>query len=61
MEKQDVTGSSCLKDATGKMVVDKNGTKRYMEETYGKFDNEDNVWDHAVSSDVAEGSALQIV
>jgi len=31
--------------------------KKHMENLM----NEDNVWDHAVSSDVAEGPALQIV
>jgi len=26
-ERQDVTGSNCLKDTSGKVVVDKNGIK----------------------------------
>jgi len=53
-ERLHVTDSSCRKDATGKVVVGKNGIKH----TWKKYViNEENKWDHVVSSNVKEGPA----
>jgi len=55
-ERQDVLGSNCLKGVSGKVIVDAKGKdswKEYME----KLVNEENEWDHRLSSRVKEGAA----
>ena len=54
-ERQDVSGSSYLKDASDKVIVDENGIKD-MEKIYRKCDKE-NEWHYEVFSSVKEGSA----
>jgi len=55
-ERQDITGSNCVKGVSGKVIVDEKGIKdswKNME----KLMNEENEWDHAVSAEVKEGPA----
>jgi len=56
-ERQDVTGSNCLKDATGKVVIDENGIKDIWKKHIETLMNKENEWDHEVSPSVKEGSA----
>jgi len=56
-ERLHVTDSSCRKDATGKVVVGKNGIKHTWKKYVEYLINEENKWDHVVSSNVKEGPA----
>jgi len=57
-ERQDITGSNCLKGVSGKVIVDEKGIKdswkEYMEK---KLINEENELGHGISAEVKEGSA----
>jgi len=56
-ERQDITGSNCIKGASGKVIVDdkriKNSCKEYME----KLMNAENEWEHTLSAEVKDGPA----
>jgi len=56
-ERQDITGSNCLKGASGKVIVDEIGIKGAWKEYVEKLMNEENEWDHGISTEVKEGSA----
>jgi len=56
-ERQDVTGSNCLKDAAGKVFVDKNGTKYTRKEYVENMMNEEHEWGHEISFGAKEGLA----
>jgi len=56
-ERQDITGSSCLKGVSGKVIVDKKGIKDSWKEYMEKLMNEENEWDHGISAEVKEGPA----
>jgi len=56
-ERQDITGSNCLKGVSGNVIIDEKGIidswKEYME----KLMNEENQWDHEISAELKEGPA----
>ena len=56
-ERQDITGSNCLKGVSGKVIVDEKGIKDSWKEYMEKLMNEGNEWDHSVSTTVKEGPA----
>ena len=56
-ERQDVTGSNCLKGVSGKVIVDEKGIKDSWKKYVEKLVNEENVWDHRISAGVKEGPA----
>jgi len=54
-ERQDITGSNCLKGVSGKVIVDENGIKYSRKEYMEKLMNEENESDHRISATVKEG------
>jgi len=56
-ERQDITGSNCLKAVSGKLIVDEKGIKDSWKEFMEKLMNEENEWDHGISAEVKEGPA----
>jgi len=57
-ERQDITGSNCLKGVSGKViVVEEKGIKDSWKECMEKLMNEENKWDHGISAEVKEGPA----
>jgi len=54
-ERQDITGLNCIKGTSGK-VTDK-GIKDSWKEYMEKLMNEENEWDHKISTEVKEGLA----
>jgi len=56
-ERQDMKGSSCLKGVSGKVIVDEKGIKDSWKECMEKLMNEENEWDHGISTEVKEGPA----
>jgi len=56
-ERQDITGSNCLKGASGKVIVDEKGIKESWKEYMEKLMNEENEWDHRISAGVKKGPA----
>jgi len=56
-ERQDITGSNCLKGVTDKVIVDEKGIKDSWKEYMEKLMNEENEWDHRLSAAVKEGPA----
>jgi len=56
-ERQDITGSNCLKGVLGKVIVDEKGIKDSWKEYMEKLTNEENEWDHSISTTVKEGPA----
>jgi len=59
-ERQDITGSNCLKGVSGKVIVDEKGIKDSWKEYMEKLRNEENEWDHGISAEVKEGPADRI-
>jgi len=59
-ERQDMTGSNCLKGVSGKVVVDEKGIRYTWKEYMEKLMNEKNEWDHRISAGVKEGPAYCI-
>ena len=57
IEKQDITGSNCLKRVSGKLIVDKKGIKDLRKEDIEKLMNEENKCDHMISAGVKERPA----
>ena len=55
-ERQDITGLNCIKGASGKVIVD-TGIKDSWKENMEKLMNEENEWDHKISTEVKEGPA----
>jgi len=51
-ERQDITGSNCLKGALGRVIVDEKGIKDSWKEYMEKLMNEENKWDHRISATV---------
>jgi len=49
-ERQDITGSNCLKGVSGKVIADEKGIKDSWKEYMEKLMNEENEWDHSVST-----------
>ena len=41
-ETQDITGSNCLKDVSGKVIIDEKGIKESWKEYMEKLTNEEN-------------------
>jgi len=56
-ERQDITGSNCPKGVSGKVIVDEKGIKDSWKEYMEKLMNEENEWDHSISTTVKEGPA----
>ena len=56
-ERQDITGSNCLKGVSGKVIVDKKGIKDSWKEYMEKLTDEKNEWDHGISAEVKDGPA----
>ena len=56
-ERQDITGSNCLKGVSGKVIVDEKGIKDSWKEYMEKLMNEENEWDHGISAEIKEGPA----
>jgi len=56
-ERHDFTGSSCLKEAAGRIVVNKNGINDMRKKYVENLMNDENEWDHEVSSSVKEAPA----
>jgi len=56
-ERQDITGSSCIKGASGKVIVDDKGIKNSCKEYMEKLMNAENEWEHKLSAEVKEGPA----
>jgi len=59
-ERQDITGSNCLKEVSGKVIVDEKGIKDFWKEYMEKLMNEENEWDHGISAEVKERPADRI-
>ena len=51
------SGLSCIKGASGKMIVDDKGIKDSWKEYMEKLMNEENEWDHKISAEAKEGPA----
>jgi len=47
---EDITGSNCLKGASGKKKVDEKVIKDSWKEYMEKLMNEENEWDHRISA-----------
>ena len=58
-ERQDITGLNCIKGASGKVIVD-TGIRDSWKENMEKLMNEENEWDHKISTEVKEGPADSI-
>ena len=56
-ERQDTTGSNCLKGVSGKVIVDEKGIKDLWKEYMEKLMNEEKEWDHGTSAEVKQGPA----
>ena len=56
-ERQDITGLSCIKGASGKVIVDDKGIKDCWKEYMEKLMNEENEWDHKISAEVNGGTS----
>jgi len=56
-ERQDTTGSNCLKGVSGKVTVHEKGIKDSWKEYMEKLTNEENEWDHGISAEVKERPA----
>jgi len=56
-ERQDITGSNCVKGVSGKVIVEEKGIKHSWKEYMEKLMNEENEWDHTISATVKEGPA----
>ena len=56
-ERQDITGSNCLKGVSGKVIIDEKGIKDSWKEYMEKLMNEEHERDHGISAEVNEGSA----
>jgi len=56
-ERQDITGSNCLKGVSGKVIVDEKGIKDSWKQYMEKLMNEENELDHGISAEVKEGPA----
>ena len=56
-ERQDITGSNCLKGVSSKVIVNEKGIKDSWKEYMEKLMNEENEWDHGISAEVKEGPA----
>jgi len=59
-ERQDITGSNCLKGVSGKVIVDEKGIKDSWKEYIEKLMNEENELDHRRQATVKEGPADSI-
>jgi len=57
-ERQDITGSVCLKGVSGKVIVDEKGIKDSWKEYMEKLMYEENEWDHGMSAGVKEGQQI---
>jgi len=51
-ERQDITGSNCLKGVSGKVIVDEKGIKDTRKEYMEKLMNEEKEWDNRISAGV---------
>ena len=51
-ERQDITGLNCVKGASVKVIVDDKGIKDSWKEYIEKLMNEENEWDHKISTEV---------
>ena len=56
-ERQDITGSNCLKGVSGKVIVGEKGMKDSLKEYMEKLMNEENELDHRILARVKEGPA----
>ena len=56
-ERQDITGSNCLKGVSAKVIVDEKEIKDSCKEYMEKLMNEENEWDREISAEVKEGPA----
>jgi len=56
-ERQDITGSNCLKGVSGKVIVDEKEIKDSSTEYMEKLMNEENEWDHRILARIKEGPA----
>ena len=59
-ERQDVVGVNCLKDSTGKIVIDNIGIKKTWKDCMEKLLNEENTWDNDVFCEKIEGPSCRI-
>ena len=59
-ERTDVTKVNCLKDSSGRLILDEEGKKRVWKEYMEKLLNEENQWDGKVDSDKKEGPECEI-
>jgi len=57
IERQDITGSNCLKGVSGNVIVDEKAFKDSWKEYMEKLMNEENDWDHRISAGVKERPA----
>ena len=53
-ERNDITGSNCLKGVLGKVIVDEKGIKDSWKKCMGKLMNAENERDHGISAEVKE-------
>jgi len=49
-ERQDITGSNCLKEVSGKVIVDEKRIKDSWKEYMEKLMNKEIEWDHRISA-----------
>jgi len=56
-ERQDITVSNCLKGVSREVIVDEKEVKDSWKEFMEKLMNEENEWDHSISTTVKEGPA----
>jgi len=59
-ERQDITGLNCIKEASGKVIVDDKGIEDCWKEYMEKLMNEEKESDHKISAEVKEGPAVCI-
>jgi len=60
-ERQDITGSNCLKGVSCKVIVDEKRIKDSWKEYMEKLMNEENEWDHGISAEVKEGPTADCI
>jgi len=59
-ERQDITGSNCLKGVSGKVIIDEKGIKDSWKEYMEKLMNEEHERDHGISAEKDQQTALKV-
>jgi len=59
-ERQDITGSICLKEVSGKVTEDEKGIEDSWKEYMEKLMNEENEWDHRMSDQQTASRSMKL-